>query len=79
MFTVDFRPLRSGAYNVGGVDPAHAGINAVLREIRHAIEDMPDRRLSSPPETAMGQAGMLARLFDQLLPANRVLSYQQGS
>ncbi len=105
----------------GRLDPAHAGTKGVLREIRHAIEDMPDHRLSSPSEAAMGEAGMLAGLvsrllgmgrserplllndaslylqalergwtvltrnvrdfdcFDQLLPANKVLFYQQGS
>jgi predicted nucleic acid-binding protein len=105
----------------GRLDPAHAGTKGVLREIRHTIEDMPAHRLTSPSETAIGEAGMLAGLvsrllgverserplllndaslylhalergwtvltrnvrdfdcFDQLLPANRVLFYQQQS
>jgi predicted nucleic acid-binding protein len=106
-------------YLFGRLDPGHAGTKGVLREVRHAIEDMPDHRLSSPSETAMGEAGMLAGLvsrllsverserplllndaslylqalehgwtiltqnvrdfdcFDQLLPANRILFYEQ--
>lgn len=105
----------------GRLDPAHAGTKAVLHEIRRTIDDIPDHRLSSPSETAIGEAGMLAGLvsrllgvtpnghspllndaslylqavergwtlvtrnvrdfdcFDQLLPANRVLFYQQHS
>lgn len=105
----------------GRLDPAHAGTKAVLQEIRRTIDDIPDHRLSSPSETAIGEAGMLAGLvsrllgvppnghspllndaslylqavergwtlvtrnvrdfdcFDQLLPANRVLFYQQYS
>ncbi len=103
------------------LDPAHAGPKAVLHEIRRTIDDIPDHRLSSPSEMAIGEAGMLAGLvsrllgdehgkqarrlndaslylqavergwmlvtrnvrdfdcFDQLLPANRVLFYQQQS
>ena len=103
----------------GRLDPGHAGTKGVLHEIRRSIDDMPDHRLSSPSETAMGEAGMLAGLvsrllsvghnerpqllndaslylqalecgwtlltrnvrdfdcFDQLLPANRILFYQQ--
>ena len=91
----------------------------MLREVRRTIEDMPGHRISSPSETAMGEAGMLAGLaarllgvegaeqplllndaslylqalergwnvltrnvrdfdiFDQLLPANRVLFYER--
>jgi predicted nucleic acid-binding protein len=106
----------------GRLDPAHARTKAVLRELRRTIEDMPAHRISSPSETAMGEAGMLAGaaarllrieragqplllndaslylqalergwtvltrnvrdfdIFDQLLPANRVLFYErQGS
>lgn len=105
----------------GRLDPTHAGTKSVLREIQRMIEDIPGHRLSSPSETAMGEAGMLAGLvsrflgverrerplllndaslylhafergwtvltrnardfdcFDQVLPANRVLFYQQQS
>lgn len=105
----------------GRLDPAHAGTKGVLREVRRTIEDIPDHRLSSPSEAAMGEAGMLAGLvsrlfnierserprllndaslylqalergwivltrnirdfdcFDQVLPAKRVLFYEQRS
>jgi hypothetical protein len=55
----------------GRLDPAHAGTKGVLREIRQTIEDMPDHRLSSPSETAMGQAGMLAGLVSRLFGIKR--------
>lgn len=101
------------------LDPAHASTKGVLREVRRTIEDMPAHRISSPSETAIGEAGMMAGLaaclldveraerplllndaslylqalecgwilltrnlrdfdiFDQLLPANRVLFYER--
>jgi len=104
----------------GRLDPTHPDTKGVLREVRHTIEDIPDHRLSSPSETAMGEAGMLAGLvtrlsgndrgerpallndaslylqalergwivltrnirdfdyLDQLLPADRVLFYEQA-
>jgi len=104
----------------GRLDPKHAKTRDVLREIRRMIEDIPDHRLSSPSDAAMGEAGMLAGLvarlsgserrerpvllndsglylqalergwtvltrnirhfacFDQLLPAGRVLFYEQA-
>ena len=103
----------------GRLDPAHSRTKRVLHEIRQTIDDMPDHRLWSPSETAIGEAGMLAGLvsrllgvqrnerspllndaslylqglergwtvltrntrdfdcFDQILPANRVLFYEQ--
>lgn len=55
----------------GRLDPAHAGTKGVLREIRRTIEDMPNHRLTSPSETAMGEAGMLAGLASRLLGLER--------
>lgn len=105
----------------GRLDPSHPGTKAVLGEIRTTIEDILAHRLSSPSETAMGEAGMLAGLvtrlagrqraerpallndaslylhalergwtlvtrnlrdfdyFDQLVPADRVLFYEQAA
>jgi hypothetical protein len=50
----------------GRLDPTHPDTKGVLREIRRTIEDIPDHRLSSPSETAMGEAGMLAGLVTRL-------------
>lgn len=55
----------------GRLDPVHAGTKGVLREIRQTIEEMPAHRLSSPSETAMGEAGMLAGLVSRLLGVER--------
>src|SRR5258708_4005556 len=51
----------------GRPSPAHAGTKSVLRESRRTIEDMPAHRISSPSETAMGEAGMLAGLVVRFL------------
>jgi predicted nucleic acid-binding protein len=50
----------------GRLDPAHPGAKGLLREVRQTIEDMPDHRLSFLSVTAMGEAGMLARLVARL-------------
>lgn len=55
----------------GRLDPAHVGTKDVLREIRQTIEDIPGHRISSPSETAMGEAGMLAGLVARLLRFER--------
>ena len=55
----------------GRLDPAHIGTKDVLREIRRTIEDIPRHRISSPSETAMGEAGMLAGLVARLLRFER--------
>ncbi|MPZ34960.1 MAG: hypothetical protein GEV13_28965 [Rhodospirillales bacterium] len=55
----------------GRLDPAHARTKAVLSERRRTIEDMPGHRISSPSETAMGEAGMLAGATARLLRIER--------
>jgi len=55
----------------GRLDPVHPATKTVLREIRRTIEDIPDHRLFSPSETAMGEAGMLAGLVARLSGADR--------
>jgi predicted nucleic acid-binding protein len=55
----------------GRLDPAHAGTTGILREIRRTIEFIPDHRLSSPSETAFGEAGMLAGLVTRVLGVER--------
>lgn len=55
----------------GRLDPNHAGTKGVLRELQRTIEDMPAHRISSPSETAMGEAGMVAGLVARLLDIDR--------
>jgi predicted nucleic acid-binding protein len=55
----------------GRLDPTHPNTKSVLREVRRTIEDMPAHRISSPSETAMGEAGMLAGMTGRLSGADR--------
>jgi len=55
----------------GRLDSTHAATKGVLREIRQTIEDIPSHRISSPSETAMGEAGMLAGLIARLMHMER--------
>jgi predicted nucleic acid-binding protein len=55
----------------GRLDRAHRGTKAALNEIRRVVQDIPDHRLTTPSETAMGEAGMLAGLVSRLTGAPR--------
>lgn len=56
----------------GRLDPAHRRTKAVLSEIQRVVQNIPDHRLTTPSETAMGEAGMLAGLVSRLTGAPRV-------
>lgn len=53
-------------YLFGRLDPGDARTKSVLDKIRFAIADIPSHRLSSPSESVMGEAGMLAGLVARL-------------
>lgn len=57
----------------GRLDPADSRTPGVLREVSHAIDEMPAHRLTAPSVRAASEAGMLAGLVARLagVPAGR--------
>lgn len=54
------------SHNFGRLDPSHSNTRAALRELRQAIEDIPDHRVETASPGTVLEAGILAGLACRL-------------